>query len=243
MIHQVNESRTEDQISLKAVAQFGSIFKVSDIRTRKFCIQKAYRWYSGRHSFLNALKRKENKVVPISSKSIPDISVKKCAVKALAGRGRKRQYWVEHLHSVLLSEFERYSSSRVQLSRGIIQHIALQLLQEPDSPFTAYEIDPVSNKQLSSYITLKWVDAFLNRHNIVIRKQSGSLSRSPTHTKFIEGNVAFHLEQLHRLFENGNLDENMVENVDETHYIFNMDDHETLGVRGVKKVSYADVVS
>lgn len=46
-----------------------------------------------------------------------------------------------------------------------------------------------------------------------------------------------------RKFTNELLDQNMVENMDETHFIFNMDNHHTLGLRGCGKVNYADVVS
>ena len=34
----------------------------------------------------------------------------------------------------------------------------------------------------------------------------------------------------------------MVENMDEAHFIFNMNNHKTLGFRRSKKVNYADVV-
>ena len=34
----------------------------------------------------------------------------------------------------------------------------------------------------------------------------------------------------------------MVENMDEAHFIFNMNNHRTLGFRGSKKMNYADVV-
>ena len=37
-------------------------------------------------------------------------------------------------------------------------------------------------------------------------------------------------------------DENTMENMDETHFIFNMDDSKTLGLRGSANVNYADVV-
>ncbi len=131
----------------------------------------------------------------------------------------------------------------MQISRALIQSIAVDLLHEPDSPLKADEVDLVSNKTLSSHITLKWVDAFLSRCNIVIRKQFGSLIRSPTQTRFIERNVAYYLGQVQRRFDLSDLDENMVENKDETHFIFNMDNHKTLGFRGIGKVKIANVVS
>jgi hypothetical protein len=44
-------------------------------------------------------------------------------------------------------------------------------------------------------------------------------------------------------FDAGILDENLVENVDETHFIINVDNGRTLGFRGDNDVKYADVVS
>ncbi len=73
----------------------------------------------------------------------------------------------------------------------------MDLIQEPNSPFAADEVNSVSNKTLSSHITLKWVNSFLSRHNIVIRKQSESLSRYPAYTWFIEKTVAYHIGNYH----------------------------------------------
>ena len=89
---------------------------------------------------------------------------------------------------------------------------------------------------------LKWIDSFLYRFNIVIRKQSGCLTRSIARTAYIEKHVSYQLVRLKELFEDGTLDENYVENMDETHFVFNMDNHYTLGIRGVDSVNYADVV-
>ena len=117
------------------------------------------------------------------------------------------------------------------------------MLQNPESPFSVDEVGSVSKKRLSIQITLKWVDAFLSRYIIVIRKRSGSLSRSPAQIRFIEKTVAYLLRQLQRLFDIGDLNESMVENMDETHFIFNMDNQKALEIQGVQKVNYADVVS
>ncbi len=243
MISEVMHSGTEKKISVKAVENFPSIFKVTDHRTRTCCIQKAYRWYIGRSEFLAALQTPENRHMTVAVTNKTGVSVKRVSVKALAGRGRKRQDWTEYLHSMLLMEFERYTASGVQMSRPLLQSIAVNLLQEPDSAFNADEVDSGSNKPISSLITPWWIGAFMSRFNIVIRKQSGSLQRSPSHTRFIERTVAYHLGQVQRLFEVGDMDENMVENMDETHFIYNMGDHKTLSIRGDKKVNYADVVS
>ena len=44
-------------------------------------------------------------------------------------------------------------------------------------------------------------------------------------------------------FQSGALNENFVENVDETHFVVNMDNGKTLGFRGDNDVKYSDVVS
>ena len=54
--------------------------------------------------------------------------------------------------------------------------------------------------------------------------------------------VAYHMGELKRGFRSGDLDENLVENMDETHFIVNVDNGRTLGFRGDENVKYADVV-
>ena len=60
---------------------------------------------------------------------------------------------------------------------------------------------------------------------------------------FIEKEVAFHLGTFNREFETGAIDENYVENTDETHFTINMDNGRTLGFSGESEVKYADVFS
>ena len=68
------------------------------------------------------------------------------------------------------------------------------------------------------------------------------MQRSTAQTTYIEKQVSYHLGRLKALFTDGILDENYVENVDETHFVFNKDNHYTLGVCGADSVNYADVV-
>jgi len=80
-------------------------------------------------------------------------------------------------------------------------------------------------------------------NNIVGRRQTGKLMVSPEKTLPIEKQIAYHLGTPSREFQSGILDENTVENVDETHFVINMDNGKTLGFRGDDNVKYADVVS
>ena len=65
------------------------------------------------------------KALTITRTSIPGVSVKRCNVKALSGRGRKLTDWDEYLHAVLREEFDRYSLAGVQVSRSLLQNIAV----------------------------------------------------------------------------------------------------------------------
>ncbi|KAH9530592.1 hypothetical protein CY35_20G010900 [Sphagnum magellanicum] len=80
-------------------------------------------------------------------------------------------------------------------------------------------------------------------NNIVGRAQTGKLMLSPTRQQHIDKQIAFHLGQLAREFRASTFDENLVENIDETHCKVNLDNDKTLGFRGDNDVKYADVVS
>ena len=233
-----NLLRNLDQSNRK----INSIFKIADSRSKIACIRKAIRWWNENEQFLNALTARENRIIYVRCKSVAGFVEKRCAVKALHGRGRKRHDWVEYLHQVLLCEFERLSSSDVQLSRAFIQNAALSFLAEEDSACTSSDVDPTTGRPLTEHLTPRWIGSFLNRFNIVMRTQSGVLSRSPSQTAFIERNVSYHLGCLQRRFEPNLLDENMVDNMHETHIIFNMDNQKTLAFRGSASVNYPDVV-
>jgi hypothetical protein len=55
--------------------------------------------------------------------------------------------------------------------------------------------------------------------------------------------VAYHIGELQRQFEAGMLDEQLLQNADETHFVINMDNGRALGFRGEEVIKYADVVS
>lgn len=55
--------------------------------------------------------------------------------------------------------------------------------------------------------------------------------------------MAKHLGELKKGFSDGTLDENWVENVDETHFVIDFDNGKTLGFGGEAQVKCADVVS
>ena len=80
-------------------------------------------------------------------------------------------------------------------------------------------------------------------HNIVLLSQRGRLSCSPEKEQEIEMHTAHHLGVLQRGFQSGEFDENLIDNLDETHFVINVDNGRTLGFRGNSIVRYAEVVS
>jgi hypothetical protein len=55
--------------------------------------------------------------------------------------------------------------------------------------------------------------------------------------------TAYHLGVLQRGFQSGEFDENVMENIDEMHFVVNLDNGHTLGFRGDTSVTYVEVVS
>lgn len=80
-------------------------------------------------------------------------------------------------------------------------------------------------------------------NDLVLRCQAGSLAVSPEKQLYIEKTVAYHFGKLKREFQFGSLIEDLMENADETHFVFNMDNGRKIGFRGDEDVKYADVVS
>jgi hypothetical protein len=97
---------------------------------------------------------------------------------------------------------------------------------------------PIMQKNCYSF-----TQCFIIKHNVVYRMKTGRLSWSPAKERHVRILVAFHLGTLHRGFLSGEYNENYMENVDETHFLINIDNGKTLGFRGDQAMKYSDVVS
>jgi hypothetical protein len=104
-------------------------------------------------------------------------------------------------------------------------------------------IGPGSALTMASKITPGFINRFTYSAGIVVRKQTGKLLSSAEKTIHMEMEVAVHLGKLTRDFESGAINEDNVENGDETHFCINLDNGRTLGFIGDEHVKYADVVS
>lgn len=235
MLEQAAETGA-DNIASRAVRQFPQHFPGNT----KANLQKASNWWRSRDTTMNLKEHKQRRG---SFSSTTSGGIRRAEFKSLKGRGRKRATWVSALYCELRSEFERLRALGVKFSCGVLRtHARLLIERAPlESDFHAGVTQNGIN--ILRKISYRWTQHFMHSNGIVIRAQTGTLLTSPANLQYIERAVAHHLGELKRGFEGGRLNENYVENADETHFVFNMDDGRTLGFRGDNSVKYADVVS
>ena len=200
---------------------------------------KASRWWQQRHQF----KGDVGEVNQFSCSRSRLSKRKRHSPKAKSGRGRKRSEWVQYLYPKLVEEFNRLKKSSVKFSSQLLRELAISILVAPNSIFTANSVDPKDNVLLITKITHSWMNQFIDSHNIVFLSQRGRLTCSPKKELQIEMETAYHLGILQRGFASGEFDENLMENLDETHFIVNLDNGHTLGFRGDTTMKYVEVVS
>ncbi|TYZ59005.1 hypothetical protein PybrP1_003655 [[Pythium] brassicae (nom. inval.)] len=146
--------------------------------------------------------------------------------KASEGRGWKRASRVVWLHDQLLNKFLMLRSMSIKVSRSILIDAA-RLLHESSDTFGA--------KTMKNH-------HFLERHDVVERKQCGKVDVSEEKHRRIERAAAYHLGVLKRAYQ-ADPDDELILNTDETHFVVNMDGSKTLEKRGAPTVKNHDVVS
>ena len=223
MIDGATENGPQHIIS-KCVRQLPELFAGNE----KAKLAKASRWWKVQDDTM-ALKIEGKRGGNISS--LTRDGIRGAQFKAQKGRGRKRANWVRALFMVFRSEFER-----------LRDHAVLMISQAAvGSPY--HKSLHQNGVSLENKITIRWIQHFMRAKNIVARKQTGKLMLSSEKEGLLEKTVAYHIGELQRGFESGLLYEDNIENADETHFVFNMDNGKTLGFVGDKHVKYADVVS
>lgn len=144
--------------------------------------------------------------------------VKRARFKALAGRGRKRSKWASELYPVLRSDFEKLRAVGLKFSVGVLKTHAVTLIRHAPEGSSFHQDVMDRGRRIQDLITYRWIQHFLSANRIVLRSQTGKLLVSPAQELLIEKSVAFHLGELKRGFESGLLNENRIENADETHF-------------------------
>ncbi|EGZ16438.1 hypothetical protein PHYSODRAFT_502225 [Phytophthora sojae] len=160
----------------------------------------------------------------------------------ISGRGRPRSAWVTWLYSKLLDEFDRLHKLGVKFEPPLLLQLAKQILRDGEGEYTHMSVD-AKQTLIIEKINSRWIQCFMEAHQIVLRTQTGKRQLSQPKILHIEKEVAFHLGELQRGFADGSLDENAIENIDETHFVIDFDTGKTLGFSGEQQTKYADVVS
>ena len=233
----LEEARTsgEKNLASRTVARFPEHFRGN----KNANLTKASRWWKGRGDFLNSMISKESLSLSRCQRGIR----RKLLRKASQGRGRKRAPWVSWLHEKLIDEFTRLRKAGLKFSPSMLRLLARRILIDSEESFSAKYLDERNGRVIIEKITFRCIQSFMERCGIVSRAQTGKLMVSKEKMEYIEREVAYHLGRLSREFTDGTLDEGLVENIDETHFIINMDNGRTLGFAGDNNVKYADVVS
>lgn len=68
----------------------------------------------------------------VSSSKTREIGRRIVPEKTLAGRCRKREDWMEYLHSILLIQFKRFTELKVEITLNILLNCALKELKKLD---------------------------------------------------------------------------------------------------------------
>ena len=164
--------------------------------------------------------------------------------KARAGRGCKQDSWTTALHEALLDEFERLRKLGMKFNVRTLTMLAKNLITNSSTTELHASLTAgTQNKPIVVLVNSAWTRRFIEKHGIVLRRQTGKLMLLPEANLLIERRVAFFLGRLARDFQSGVLSDEVVENADETHFVFNQDDGKTLGFRGECDIKYADVTS
>ncbi|KAI9921915.1 hypothetical protein PsorP6_001955 [Peronosclerospora sorghi] len=213
------EENAEKGVAVRAIKNFQADFRGE----YKLCANhmKCTRWWKDREGILTTADASVKSISTVLNTRVKRVQVK----VAVGGRGSQRAPWTERLHELLLVEFSRMSATVIKLSPSLLRTIALAIIEGSEEWAAEYGSGYVNlsdNIPVKEKIKTRWVQLFMNSNNIVIRMQTGKLSFSPEKELQIEKTVAFYVGELHRGFTAGILDENLIRNMDETHFVTNL---------------------
>lgn len=237
MIEEVEACGTDKEISSKAVTKFKKIFNQPNRRTNR---SKARDWWNKREQILHDLEHLHNGRTSITSRLSFGTAVQRTSIKARKGRGVKRHPWKVALHQFLFQEFVRLRELGVKVTRDVLKTAALRIVDNPEVPVTALEIEVVTGKSIVESISTYFIADFCNLYRLVSRQKTGNLTLDPAATKQLHREVSYHLGCMKRAFEEG-LDESDVENYDETNIQMDMVSKSVLDFVGTKRVRYGEL--
>ena len=238
-----SEQYGNKHIPSRAVAQFPHLFR----GTSNANIAKASRLWKDRDNYLYTTDRHGRSTLrgsPATNTRRVLGTRARVYLNARKGRGRKRAPWVRALHRDWVEEFDRLRKLGVKFNYRNLQSLGKHLLENSSSDeYNSLMLDSRTQRQLHTFITARFTQSFADRFGIVSRALTGKYKLSPANIERLEKQVAYHLGFMARGFRSGKLNEDCIENVNETHFFFDVDNGRTLGFSGESEVKYADAVS
>lgn len=130
----------------------------------------------------------------------------------------------------------------MKLPVRLIAEIGVDLIEHSEYPVFNRAFCTVS-KTFVRMLTARRVQDFLERNNIVYRRLKGKKQVSEEKMEAIDRTVAAHLGSLKREFNDGTLDPNSQYNMDENHFMIDLDNGRTFDFFGAEHVKYRSIVS
>lgn len=235
------EKATEDgehQIALNAINEFeGTVFpkSVPGSKRRLANLVKARQWWKTRNEFLQSIENDSNINLSMSSPEVVGKARQRVYLKSRPGRGRKRQQWKLCLYEAMLDEFEKMLAAQIQITKSFLKDMEISLSQSDDLELKP----PNGTEDITKYL----IQDFCALHNIVFKVPGRTHSKSPEWSAYYDRLIANHLGKLKSRFAYGIYEQDLIFNLDETHFIIDFNNLKALGFSGECVVSYNELAS
>ncbi|OWZ10070.1 hypothetical protein PHMEG_00017132 [Phytophthora megakarya] len=213
---------------VRTVDFFPALFRSSD---RRVNLNKARDQWKKREQTAVSLAKSCPAEVRDKSKAIR----RQFVVKTLGGHGKKLgTHWM-WLYPLLLAEFQRLRRAGVKniqpsscrnLSNHLVAEIGIVFIEDNEHPMFNVRYS-VKGTLFADLMTPRQVQGFLKRNNIVYWSHKGKKQVSVEKQMQIDIAVVKHLGALKRQFEDGTLLPDQQYNMDESHFVFDLDDGRT----------------
>ncbi|OWZ17956.1 hypothetical protein PHMEG_0008026 [Phytophthora megakarya] len=218
----------------RTVDFFPALFRSSD---RRVNLNKARDWWKKREQTAVSLANPAQQKFASRRQQVRHQFV----VKAL-GRGKKLgTQWV-WLYPLLLAEFQRLRRAGVKTSNHLVAEIGIVFIEDSEHPMFNVRYT-VKSTPFADLMTPRRVQDFFERCNIVYRRHKGKKQVNVEKQMQIDMTVAKHLGALMRQFEDGTLLPAQQYNMNDSHFVIDLDDGKTLDFVGSQSVKYRSIVS
>ena len=131
----------------------------------------------------------------------------------------------------------------MKVTTSLLHQVCRNAVRMRGTLFPGNNVSTISGKTLLNQIDRNFVYRYCQSRQVVRGMNIGSKFGSPAFNVLTEKRVAFQLRSGARAFWSNEYDGNAVENMAETHFLYDLDNRACLSLRGSKSVGYMDFVS